>query len=51
MVKDYQKARKKDKIAILDYFMRTADSKNRNYTARILRQYGKTVYVGKKKLL
>ncbi|URA10649.1 hypothetical protein KDW03_02255 [Thermospira aquatica] len=49
--KEYQKASKKEKKEILDYFVRITGLKNRNYAARLLRQHGKTIYVGKKNYL
>ncbi|URA10049.1 hypothetical protein KDW03_11285 [Thermospira aquatica] len=38
-------------MEILDYFVRITGLKNRNYAARLLRQHGKTIYVGKKNYL
>ncbi|URA10268.1 integrase catalytic domain-containing protein [Thermospira aquatica] len=49
--KQYQKASKKEKMEILDYFVRITGLKNRNYAARLLRQHGKNIYVGKKNYL
>ncbi|URA10313.1 hypothetical protein [Thermospira aquatica] len=37
--KQYQKASKKEKMEILDYFVRITGLKNRNYAARLLRQH------------
>ncbi len=46
--KEYQKARKRDKTAILERFIKTTGLKNRKYAARLLRLHGKNVRLGKK---
>jgi hypothetical protein len=46
--KEYQKARKKDKGAMLDYFVLTTGLKSRNYAAKVLRTHGKRVRLDEK---